>query len=370
MIRHGFGKCASCHTDPMGGELLTGFGRVSSDTMLSTRWDHSTDPTRRAELLFGIPEPRDLNLGGSVRYMDAYYQFPEGPSGSSFTTFPMQLDVYGQLRLWRKLRVAGSLGIGDVEAGSIYSRAAQITQNNGDHQLNLLARTAWVGYDITDSILVRAGRLNLPFGLRIPEHVMWARMATLTDRESDQQYGVAASYSAGRWRGEGMVIVGNFQISPDKFRQRGYALYAEYLLDPHNAVGISSTITHANEDRFLLVENTRQAHGLTGRFAPLKLPLVVMAETDLLISSATGTGYVGLLQADYEVVRGFHGMLTGEIQNTGNFGEQVTIGQGEAQVGGWISLAWFFFTHFDARLDLVFRKDTPTFLASQAHFYF
>src|SRR6478609_10049858 len=54
MIRHGYAKCANCHTDPMGGELLTGFGRVISDTTLSTRWDGKKDPTDRAMLFFGV----------------------------------------------------------------------------------------------------------------------------------------------------------------------------------------------------------------------------------------------------------------------------------------------------------------------------
>src|SRR5437773_8855106 len=78
MIQHGFAKCASCHTDPMGGETLTGFGRVISDTTLSTRWDRSKDPTKNAELFFAVEEPRALSLGGSLRYMDALYTFPKG----------------------------------------------------------------------------------------------------------------------------------------------------------------------------------------------------------------------------------------------------------------------------------------------------
>src|SRR5689334_4115094 len=69
MIRHGFAKCASCHTDPMGGETLTGFGRVASDTLLSTRWDGGSDPTDNALLFYGVEEPEWLRFGGSVRYM-------------------------------------------------------------------------------------------------------------------------------------------------------------------------------------------------------------------------------------------------------------------------------------------------------------
>jgi hypothetical protein len=371
MIRHGYGKCASCHTDPMGGELLTGFGRVISDTTLSTRWDGSKDPTTKAELFFGVPEPRDLSVGGSVRYMDALYTLPTQGSGGTFTTFPMQIDAYGQLRLWQRLRIAGSLGIGDVEAGSIYSRAAQITQNNGDHDVNLLSRSHWIGYDVTDHILVRAGRINLPFGLRIPEHVMWARATTVTDRESDQQGGVAASYSGGRWRGEVMAIAGNYQISPDKFRARGYSLYGEYLLNEHNAIGLSSLVTHAQEDRLNLSLNAwRQAHGLTGRFGPIP-KLAILAEADLLIQSFASAGYVGMVQGDYEIIQGLHGMLTGEIQDPGKMAGLATKpGNGEPQLGAWLSVNWFFFTHFDARVDFVLRQQASSFLASQIHYYF
>ena len=38
MIRHGFAQCGSCHVDPMGGETLTGMGRVMGETLLAMPW--------------------------------------------------------------------------------------------------------------------------------------------------------------------------------------------------------------------------------------------------------------------------------------------------------------------------------------------
>ena len=35
MIKHGFSKCGSCHTDPSGGETLTRFGRFQSEHLLT-----------------------------------------------------------------------------------------------------------------------------------------------------------------------------------------------------------------------------------------------------------------------------------------------------------------------------------------------
>jgi hypothetical protein len=374
MIRHGLAKCASCHTDPMGGETLTGFGRAISDRTLSTRWDKSTDPTGRSELFFGVEEPRDLRVGGSVRYMDALYKFPQGGSKGEFSQFPMQMDAYGQVRFLDRFRVSGSLGAAKVPAGSPYSTAAQITKNNAGNQLNLVSRSHWVGYDVSDAVLIRAGRLNLPFGMRIPEHVMWARSATRTDRESAQQHGVAVSYSGGAVRGEVMAILGNYQISPDKYRERGYSLYAEYLLGLKTALGVSSLVTRASADRVLTdtPANTRQAHGMTARVVPVA-PLAILAEADVLLSSQTKPGYVGMVQGDYEFAQGFHALLTGEILDAGLStvaGAVADKGAGEPKLGGWLTFGWFFFTHLDARIDLVVRQQSPTTVQSQIHWYF
>jgi hypothetical protein len=372
MIRHGIAKCANCHTDPMGGETLTGFGRVMSDTTLSTRWG-ATEPGKRSQLFFGVEEPRGVNIGGSLRYMTFLHEFAKGNAPSNTTTFPMQIDAYGQFRLFDRLRLAGSIGVIKTRPGAMQGRAAQITTgDSGDY--NLLSRSHWIGYDITDSVLLRAGRINLPFGIRMPEHTMWARAGTRTDRESAQQHGVALSYSGGKWRGEVMGILGNYQMGPDKFRERGYSAYAEYMIARTFGLGVSSLVTHAKEDRFVTgSSNTRQAHGLTARYVPVK-PLTFMLEGDYLLSTQRRPGYVGLLQADLEFAQGLHGILTGEVLDQGKLTTEAGIepakGAGEPKFGGWVSFNWFFFTHFDMRVDLVIREQDQVTLLSQLHAYF
>lgn len=201
---------------------------------------------------------------------------------------------------------------------------------------------------------------------------MWARAATRTDRESAQQHAVAASYSGGKWRGEIMGILGNYQMSPDKYRERGYSLYGEYALEPHYAIGVSSLIAHAEDDRLNPGSGpyTRQAHGLTGRLAPIE-PLAILAEADLLLRSDQSAGYVGMVQADYEFIQGLHGLVTGEIQDQGKVsGAPSVTGFGKPMLGAWLSVGWFFFTHFDARIDVVFRDLAPATIQSQVHWYF
>jgi hypothetical protein len=370
MIRHGLAKCENCHTDPMGGETLTSFGRVMSQTMLSTQWGPDKSPSSVSELLFGIPEPKELRLGGSIRYMDVDYRLPHNGQGGHYDDFPMQVDAYGQLTLFDHLKIGGSLGVSRTTGGRLEGRAAQITSGNADGDYNAVSRSHWIGYQINDDIMVRAGRMNLPFGIRMPEHTMMVRDATHTDRESSQEYGLAVDYNSGRIRGQLMGIAGNYALRPDEFRNRGYALYAEYLLAEKAAIGISSLVTHAKVDRYYTLPTTRQAHGLTGRWAPVT-PVVLLAEADLLVSDQTTTGYVGMLQADYEIIQGLHLMLTGETQNRGRLSNNPSgVGSGKNQLGGWVTLAWFFFTHFDARVDFNAEQSSGNQLLSQVHWYF
>jgi hypothetical protein len=109
---------------------------------------------------------------------------------------------------------------------------------------------------------------------------------------------------------------------------------------------------------------------LTGRLVPVK-KLAVLAEADLLLSSIASAGYVGMLQGDYEIVQGVHAIVTGEMQDTGKKnGSASTTGAGQPQLGAWFGVGWFFFTHFDARFDLVIRQKADSFVASQIHYYF
>ncbi len=370
MIRHGYGACRNCHTDPSGGETLNAFGRLQGDQLLMMRWGSDRAPGTSRGFLWGAVDPSSqLDVGGSIRTMTIAQ-----PSESDVRSFPMQADVYGHLRLG-KVRFGGSVGAGRTRPGSPHTQAAQVTTNTDG--ANLISRSHWVGYEIDPEILVRAGRINLPFGVRMPEHVMWVRDQTHTDRESDQSHGVAVSYSGAKLRGEVMAIAGNYQLGPDDFRDRGYAGFAEYFLDTKLAVGVTSLLTIAQADRFTLREEpvTRQAHGLTGRWSPAK-PLVLLLEADVLLVTDRELGYVGMLQADFEVVQGLHLLGTGELLDVGADGRVLrgrtattSPGVGEPKLGGWLGVNWFFLPHLDLRVDALMRQQDPLTLLAQIHAY-
>jgi hypothetical protein len=324
------------------------------------------------KFLFGAFNLPDwLLLGGSYRHLNIV---PLGGEGK-FRTFPMMMDLYGQLQ-FGKFRMGGSIGGARVAAGSPYARRAQITTNQGK-DWNLISRTHYLGYDITPELTLRAGRLNLPFGIRIPEHTMWVRQATNTDRESSQQHGVALAYTSDTLRGEVMAIAGNYQINPDKFRDRGYSGYLEYPVADWISVGVTSLYTYTMADRQKQADlkTMRQAHGLTAR-ASFGDKIALLAEADGIFSSRRDPGYVGFVQLDTEFIQGVHLMATGEILDQGY--QQVgpglarplrLAGDGKPKVGGWLSAVWFIYSHFDMRVDLLKRTAEDAQLLAQLHVY-
>jgi hypothetical protein len=335
-------------------------------------------PYDMTPFLFGaFTLPDWLLLGGSYRHMNIITPQSE----SKFTTFPMMMDLYGQVKFGDFI-AGGSIGAARVAAGSPYARSAQITANQGK-QFNLISRTHYVGYQVTDALSIKAGRLNLPFGVRLPEHIMWVRSATRTDRESAQQHGVSAYYLADAFRFELMGIAGNYQINPDHFRERGYSGYFEYFAGERTVVGVSSLVTVAKNDRLVVdgQKMTRQAHGGILRTA-VGENTVISAEFDALVRSRFELGYVGMLQVDYEATQGLHFMATGEMLDEGHAKRAVdpvtgqpkpseprAPGSGKPRVGGWLSASWWFLPHFDVRLDALKRTGDDISILAQLHCY-
>jgi hypothetical protein len=368
MIRHAYTGCQVCHADPSGGETLTAYGRAQSDLLLRMRYDgkkaEEAEPSKTSGYLGFIDLPQSVLMGGSLRLASI------AGGGESLRVFPMQLDANAQFRIG-DFFFGGSVGAAKVPANSLHARPAQVTTNQGDGY-NLISRNFYLGLDVAEKFTARIGRLNLPFGVRIPEHTLWVRDATRTDRESDQQWGAAVAFNSEEVRGEVMAIAGNYQINPDEFRERGYSFYVELMIASRATFGVSSFYTLAKRDRLSLETNVaRGAHGLFTRLA-VGEPLAILAEANLITESKKALGYVGFLQADYEIVQGLHALGTFEALDAGYpkasevAGVARSPGQGKPEFGGWIGGQWFFLPHLDLRVDGIIRPDGFTIL-SQLH---
>ncbi|MEI9953417.1 MAG: hypothetical protein WDO74_31675 [Pseudomonadota bacterium] len=347
MIRHGYTQCVQCHVDPSGSGALTQYGRVLSDVLLRThyRWEKPDEDAKLGKFLFGaLTLPDELDFGGSIRVLSLHDKV-EG-SALEQRLIWMQLDAKATLQSGR---LVGSAALGYAPEGAL---GAAIT---GSTEHNLVSREHWLGVWLGESrsVLLRAGRMNLPFGVRSIEHTLWARTLSGSNINDQQQYGLAVSFAGERFRGEVMGIIGCFQIRPDVFRQRGYSAFAEFEVVPRLTFGASSKIVHLQLDPNTLEEEWRHAHGVFGRWASPWEPLVLLGELDYVLDSPRGLyktrGVVGYLQADIEATQGLHFMGTFE-------GSGVTVTSAPPSFGGWLSYAWFFAPHADIRLDNIYRS--------------
>lgn len=397
MIKHDYKVCNVCHADPSGAGLLTQYGRGMEETLVRSYYKKHTgdeDPGKTGNFMFGafdLPEWLLLQADGrSLMYFDsAAENVPAGglkPSRNPFETgsnphfYLMQANAAAQITVSR-FRASGDLGLGvpgDSEAASI---------TRGQNNYRLTSRQHWLGLDLgsDNQFLLRAGRMQVPFGLRIIEHTSPVRALTRTNINTDQQYGLALAYTGEKLRGEIMAIAGNFQVRPDDYRERGGAGYAEYAVGETAAVGLSALITHADLDLSLQSALWRHAYGLFGRWSPVK-PLVLMAESDLLAFSqpppgvgqaAINTfGNASMLAVDLEPIQGVHFTPSAHLAyvntrlSVSDYGSGSTFAPG-LTASGWASLTWFFLPHMDFRIDGIFESPAGgkfhTLLLGQLH---
>jgi hypothetical protein len=347
MIRHRYTSCGACHADPSGAGPLTAYGRYTGNEFLPMRGanapsaDEATGP---GQFLFGAaPLPDWLELGGDVRLMS----LSSKPRGVPLTNrlIWMQLDAHATVSVSRFV-ASGSLGY--APEGALGAALTRGTQDN------LISRQHWLGYQLPfgPELQLRAGRMNLPFGIRSIEHTLWARKLTRTNINDEQQYGASLYFSTGPVRGELMGIVGNLQLRPDLYRERGYSAYVEAEVVDGMALGASSLVTHRDLDTVTLKETWRQTHGVFGRWATPYQPLVLLTEWDYVFESSRDSfykrGLVSYVQADWEPIQGIHFLATGEVNKVG-------VRERYWSYGGWLSYAWFFAPHADVRLDGIYQ---------------
>jgi hypothetical protein len=348
MNRHGYAGCGTCHTDPSGGSLLTQYGRAQSSLLLSTRYGTRTEaeePARASAQLFGLAElPTQVLVGGWLRG-GRIWNVVDGSLVDQRLLF-MRADVGAHVTLGR---FSGAATLGYAPASSAaQTEWVQVTHNEGG---NAVSREHWLGLRPGEGFLLRVGRLNVPFGLRNAEHTAWVRAETRTDLNQHQQHGAALAVESGAFRSEAMLILGNYQIGPDLYRERGGAGYVEWTFLPRQSLGLSLLMTHAGASPSTGQETLRQILGVFSRNA-VGERLAILAEADVLAVTTprdpVRLGTVAFLQADYEPLRGLHAIVTTEHRRRAD-------AESELEWAAWGGVAWFFLPHFDVRADAVRR---------------
>ena len=347
MVKHNYGSCAACHVDPSGSGQLTQYGRAQADVLVRWRTQprkEDEEVPRSANFLWFLELPEALNLSGNVRGGTLI-----GVTANTVSARPvvMATDLYATVNFGPMVaHVTTGVGIKRTELAAILPACTA-----GTCGAQWVSREFWVGAKFADeAVMVRAGRLNLPFGLRNNEHTSFVREYTRTDVNTGQQVGASAAYNSETLRGEVMGIAGNFQMGPDLYRERGYSAFGEYSISHNAYIGVSSLITYAGQDFKMARPTTRHAHGLFARVAPTE-KLALLAEADFLAWQSPqwldALGFAALAQADLDVMQGIHLMGTFEAAHDA---------YGTSSIGGWLSATWYVLPHMELRLDNILRS--------------
>jgi len=369
MVAHKYTSCGQCHVDPSGGGVLTGYGRALGEQLLPRGGgeDQSADPGKAKDFLLGaVALPRWLQLQADVRALG----FPRPTldaagevSGWEARTILMQSDLRAAVE------ANGFVASGSLGAVSEGAQAAWVSSR--DEGANLVSREWWAGFKPTKGLLVRAGRMNLPFGIRSEEHTQYVRTVTRTSINADQQAGVALAAQRKGFRGEVMAIAGNPQVAPDRFRERGASGFVAWAPLKTLEVGASGLWTTAEADVETLQPRTRASEGLFARWSPAS-GVAVLAEADLLheTGDSQALGAATLAEVDWEATQGLHLRGIGQWCDT-DFGDDSS-----GLATGWAAAQWFLLPRVDLRLDALHGtlRCTPGAEASwyglgQVHFY-
>jgi hypothetical protein len=362
MIRHDYTGCAVCHVDPSGAGLLTDYGRAQNALLMQMNYTGATPTPAYSGFAFGVVPMPDWLLA-QVTFRGAEFwvsQTTPGTAGNPSMTVAdtrflmMLLDARAEIK-FGIFRAAGSIGWGTTN----FTLPAVIVTNQTATE-ELLSRDYWVGLQLNDSLLLRLGRINLPFGMRNVEHTAWVRNNTLTDINYSQQSGFSVAFDNGHVRTEVLAILGNLNITPDAYRQRGFSGLVEVPVAERATVGFSALVTRAEltlnaptPPSLLGLPGLRQVYALFSRWAPIK-PVVVMVEGDVFFNNNLGSGIVQAngatwLQVDWEPVQGIHFAPAVETLNT--YGVHGT------GIGTWMTVDWFCLPHTDIRLDGLYRYE-------------
>jgi len=274
-VREGLG-CPACHVNPTGGGLRTTFG----DVFAQTQWpQQQVDLGGRGLWLGNVTDY--LRAGGDVRDDFAWNDTPHQKKTDSFGLD--ELAAYGAADV---IKDRLTLYVDELLApGAATTREAYALLWFDQHELYL-----------------KAGRMYLPYGLRLQDDTAFIRQATEVNYETSDN-GVELGFLHGPWSAQLAVTdgaaggEGKDITSSIVYVQPGWRLGASYSDNGANG-------------------GTHGERRMGGVFTGVRTgPIAWLAEADYIIDQTVlpdVAEYAGLLEANWAFLRGNNLKLTAE----------------------------------------------------------
>src|SRR3990172_1866066 len=173
--------CQSCHVNPSGGGMRNQYGLDFGREQLAVkRWQQE----------YGLEEFSTkitdfLSYGSDFRFL-AFYQTKSNPDASSSSFFPMQMDLYLNFAISKKIGLYLNPAFGPYNRLEAFVLAKVLPAS---------------GY-------IKAGRFAPPHGLRFDDHTSFIRQATPFRNNSGQQSGLEFGFGPSPFRLMGAVTNG------------------------------------------------------------------------------------------------------------------------------------------------------------------
>lgn len=281
-------KCAACHVNPNGGGLRNDFGKIYGQSILPSK-ANTFDSAKMAKLT------QYLSIGADARF-NANYQRNEEKTNNTSTGFAVE---NAQLYLHFKIPKTGLSFYFDeqVAPGSAINREAFVMYN-------------FAGEDAPQGSYLKAGKLFLPYGLRIEDDSAFIRQATGMNFDNSDN-GVEYGLNLGQTTLNLYVANGTSQATNNNDSLL-YGARLEHLFSLFR-VGASAVLNDGDKQTLLLNLYAGTQFGDFGFLGEIDYITLEAANT---FNQQDINQLVSLLEMNYQWRQGWNFKLTAEYLDT------------------------------------------------------
>ena len=347
-IGKGYHACLTCHYNPFGNGPLNDYGRGVAATGIAGRLfipDSVEDQTLGERSSFFLGKPDKLPIKPSVDYRGIYIRSNlenrDDPADPKW--FNMQAEISLSANFGTKKEYIVSISRNTLIANNPRTGGRAPLSGKPDDKDLSYTREAYVGYRVTESLGVYIGKMDKVYGIRIPDHNLYARKKTRNNFNASSPGAMVhmgtEDYDAG------VMLYKEPKAEPDNEKkgatdQTGFSGKFEYSLNKRWRLGFSH-LREQDEDSneqfsaSALILKTRVGEGSS-----------IMAELGSTANSATDiTSQYIFLQGHMYLARGLYAVTTYDqfTADTSEYEETHRFGPG---------IQWFPLQRFEFRADL------------------